>query len=104
MDWAGWAVFGLVAATGLTEVMIAAQVAGRTPLDLPHMLGTITTEDPDRRSRISARCPSVASRWLFTIVRWGRQRTSPDPGNTKRRREPERPNRLSALDVHCGQV
>ena len=48
MDWAGWAVFGLVATTGLTAVMIAAQLAGRTRLDLPLMLGTITTEDPDR--------------------------------------------------------
>ena len=28
MDWAGWAVFGLVATTGLTAVMIAAQLAG----------------------------------------------------------------------------
>ena len=28
--------------------MIAAQLAGRTRLDLPLMLGTITTEDPDR--------------------------------------------------------
>ena len=48
MDWAGWAVFGLVATTGLTVVMIAAQLAGRTRLDLPLMLGTMTTEDPDR--------------------------------------------------------
>jgi uncharacterized membrane protein YagU involved in acid resistance len=48
MDWAGWAVFGLVATTGLTAVMILAQLAGRTRLDLPLMLGTLTTEDPDR--------------------------------------------------------
>lgn len=48
MDWAGWAVFGLVATTGLTVVMIGAQLAGRTRLDLPLMLGTIVTEDPDR--------------------------------------------------------
>jgi hypothetical protein len=48
VDWAGWAVFGLVATTGLTAVMIAAQLAGRTRLDLPLMLGAMTTEDPDR--------------------------------------------------------
>jgi hypothetical protein len=48
VDWAGWAVFGLVATTGLTAAMICAQLAGRTRLDLPLMLGTITTEDPDR--------------------------------------------------------
>jgi hypothetical protein len=48
VDWAGWAVFGLVATTGLTATMIVAQLAGRTRLDLPLMLGTLTSEDPDR--------------------------------------------------------
>jgi hypothetical protein len=48
MDWAGWALFGLVATTALTAVMIAAQLAGLTRLDLPLLLGTIVTEDPDR--------------------------------------------------------
>jgi uncharacterized membrane protein YagU involved in acid resistance len=42
MDWAGWALFGLLATTALTAVMIAAQ------LDLPLVLGTLVTEDPDR--------------------------------------------------------
>jgi hypothetical protein len=48
MDWAGWALFGLVATIALTAVMIAAQLAGLTRLDLPLLLGTIVTEDPDR--------------------------------------------------------
>src|SRR5687768_12932636 len=48
MDWSGWAVFGVAATTGLTAVMIVAQLLGKTRLDLPLMLGTITTEDPDR--------------------------------------------------------
>ena len=48
MDWAGWALFGLVATSALTAVMIAAQLAGLTRLDLPLVLGTIATEDPDR--------------------------------------------------------
>jgi hypothetical protein len=48
MDWAGWALFGLVATTALTAVMIGAQLAGLTRLDLPLLLGTIVTEDPDR--------------------------------------------------------
>ena len=48
MDWAGWALFGLVATTALTVVMIAAQLAGLTRLDLPLLLGTTVTEDPDR--------------------------------------------------------
>jgi hypothetical protein len=48
MDWAGWALFGLVATTALTAVMITAQLAGQTRLDLPLLLGTLVTEDPDR--------------------------------------------------------
>lgn len=48
IDWAGWAVFGLLATTGLTAVMIAAQMAGLTRLDLPLVLGSILTADPDR--------------------------------------------------------
>lgn len=48
MDWFGWALFGLVATTALTAVMIVAQLTGLTRLDLPLLLGTIVTEDPDR--------------------------------------------------------
>jgi hypothetical protein len=39
----------LVATTGLPAVIIAAELAGRTRLDLPLMLGPITTEGPARR-------------------------------------------------------
>lgn len=48
MDWAGWAIFGLVATAVLTAVMIAAQLAGLTRLDLPLLLGTLISDDPDR--------------------------------------------------------
>jgi hypothetical protein len=48
MDWAGWALFGLLATAMLTAVMIAAQLAGWTRLDIPLLLGTIITGDPDR--------------------------------------------------------
>jgi hypothetical protein len=48
MDWAGWALVGLIATAVLTAVMIAAQLAGLSRLDLPLMLGTLVTEDPDR--------------------------------------------------------
>ena len=48
MDWAGWALFGVIATTALTAVMIAAQLAGVTRLDLPLVLGTLVTENPDR--------------------------------------------------------
>jgi len=48
MDWQGWAVFGLLATSVLTAVMIAAQMAGLTRLDLPLVLGTLVTPDPDK--------------------------------------------------------
>jgi hypothetical protein len=48
MDWAGWALFGVVATTALTGVLIAAQMAGLTRLDIPLVLGTLVTDDPDR--------------------------------------------------------
>jgi hypothetical protein len=48
MDWSGWALFGLVATSVLTAVMLTAQLAGLTRLDLPLILGTVVTGDPDR--------------------------------------------------------
>lgn len=48
MDWSGWALFGLVATAVLTSLMIVAQLAGLTRLDLPLVLGAFVTEDPDR--------------------------------------------------------
>ena len=48
MDWSGWALFGLLATAVLSSVMISAQLAGWTRLDLPLLLGTVVTEDPDR--------------------------------------------------------
>jgi hypothetical protein len=48
MDWDGWALFGLIATTALTAILIAAQLAGLTRLDLPLLLGTLVTDDPDR--------------------------------------------------------
>ena len=48
VDWAGWALFGLIATTALTGVLIVAQLAGLTRMDLPLMLGTLAVEDPDK--------------------------------------------------------
>lgn len=48
MDWDGWAIFGLIATSALTMVMIGAQLAGVTRLDIPLMLGTLVVQDPDR--------------------------------------------------------
>lgn len=47
MDWAGWAIFGLLATAVLTSLMITAQLGGLSRLDLPLILGTLVTRDPD---------------------------------------------------------
>ena len=48
MDWAGWALFGLLSTTIMTALMISAQLGGQSRLDLPLILGTVVTRDPDR--------------------------------------------------------
>jgi hypothetical protein len=58
VDWAGWAIFGLLATAALTAIMTGAQLAGRTRLDLPLMLGTMVIPDPDR-----ARVGGSSSTW-----------------------------------------
>ena len=57
MDWSGWALFGLLATTGLTAVMIAAQLGGLSRLDLPLILGTLVkrgrnAHDPAKPSSV----------------------------------------------------
>jgi hypothetical protein len=48
MDWAGWAIFGIAATVTLTGIMVAAQLAGLSRMDLPLILGTMFTDNPDR--------------------------------------------------------
>jgi hypothetical protein len=47
MDWWGWATFGFVATVVLTGIMVAAQLAGLSRMDIPMMLGTLFVESPD---------------------------------------------------------
>jgi hypothetical protein len=54
MDWQGWLTFGFVATAVLTAIMVGAQLARQTRMDLPTMLGTLVTADLDR-----ARVPGI---------------------------------------------
>ena len=54
MDWGGWATFGFGATVALTAILVGAQLAGRTRMDLPMMLGTIFVDDPDRARVVGA--------------------------------------------------
>lgn len=66
MDWSGWAVFGLAATATLTAVLIGAQLAGLTRLDLPVMLGTVVVADPDR-ARVVGFFMHVVNGQLFAL-------------------------------------
>ena len=48
MHWGGWAVYGIAATVTLTAIMVGAQLAGLSRMDIPLMLGTMFTERPDR--------------------------------------------------------
>jgi hypothetical protein len=48
MDWGGWATFGLGATVALTTIMLLAQLMGLSRMDIPMMLGTMFSENPDR--------------------------------------------------------
>lgn len=48
MDWIGWLTFGFVATAVLTAILVGAQLARQTRMDLPTMLGTIVTADLER--------------------------------------------------------
>lgn len=66
MDWTGWAVFGLVATSGLTAVMIAAQLGGLSRIDLPLLLGTLLVDDPDR-ARVAGFVVHLAVGQVFAL-------------------------------------
>jgi hypothetical protein len=48
VDWIGWLTFGFVATAVLTAVLVGAQLAGLTRMDIPALLGTIFVADLDR--------------------------------------------------------
>jgi hypothetical protein len=66
MDWGGWATFGFGATVALTAIMVAAQLAGRTRMDLPMMLGTIFVDDPDR-ARVVGSLVHLVNGQLFAL-------------------------------------
>ncbi|HEX5916166.1 MAG TPA: hypothetical protein VFY54_23935, partial [Rubrobacter sp.] len=45
MDWAGWAIFGFAGTLALTGIMVGAQMAGRSRMSIPLLLGTAFTDD-----------------------------------------------------------
>ena len=54
MDWGGWITFGFAATVALTAILVVAQLAGLTRMDIPMMLGTVFVEDPDRARVVGA--------------------------------------------------
>jgi hypothetical protein len=67
MDWGGWATFGLGATAALTAIMLAAEVAGLSRMDLPMMLGTMFSEVPDR-ARVLGFFVHLVNGQLFALL------------------------------------
>jgi uncharacterized membrane protein YagU involved in acid resistance len=67
MDWTGWATFGLGATVALTGIMVLAQVAGLSRMDIPMMLGTMFFEDPDR-ARVVGFLVHLVNGQLFALL------------------------------------
>ena len=67
MDWAGWATFGFVATVLLTAIMVLAQLAGLSRMDIPMMLGTVFVEEPDR-ARVVGTFVHLVNGQLFAIL------------------------------------
>lgn len=67
MDWVGWATFGFVATVVLTALMVGAQLAGWSRMDIPMMLGTAFTESIDR-SRVVGFFLHLAAGQVFALL------------------------------------
>ena len=67
MNWVGWATFGFGATVALTAIMVMAQLAGLSRMDLPLMLGTIFVGDPDR-ARVVGFLVHLGIGQLFALV------------------------------------
>jgi hypothetical protein len=67
MDWAGWAVFGLIATGLLTAALSLSQLAGWTRMDLPLLLGTMFVSDPDKARGLGF-VVHVANGQVFALV------------------------------------
>jgi len=67
MDWAGWATFGFVATVLLTGIMVLAQLAGLSRMDIPMMLGTVFVEEPDR-ARVVGTFVHLVNGQVFAIL------------------------------------
>ena len=67
MDWSGWATFGLGATIALTAVLVTAQLAGLTRMDIPMMLGTVFVEDPDK-ARIAGFFVHLVNGQIFALM------------------------------------
>jgi hypothetical protein len=80
MNWGGWATFGFGATVALTAILVAAQLAGRTRMDIPMMLGTILVEDPDRARVVGSLMHLVNGHSSLCFTRPGSRCSTTPPG------------------------
>ena len=67
MDWAGWAIFGLVATVVLTAMMVGAQLAGWSRLDMTLLLGSAFVAGVDQ-ARVVGVLLHLAAGYVFALI------------------------------------
>lgn len=67
IDWVGWVTFGFVATVVLTAVMVGAQLAGWSRLDIPLMLGSAFVRPVDR-ARVAGFVLHLAAGQAFALL------------------------------------
>ena len=67
MDWAGWGVFGFAATVVLTALMVGAQLAGWSRMDIPMMLGSAFVDSIDR-ARVVGFFLHLAAGQVFALL------------------------------------
>lgn len=66
MDWSGWVLFGFGSTLALTAVMVGAQLAGVSRMDIPFLLRTMVVEDPDR-ARVAGSALHLVTGQVFAL-------------------------------------
>ncbi len=67
MDWSGWVLFGFIGTIVLTGIIVGAQLAGWTRIDMPLILGSMFTGRVDR-ARVIGIVAHLAMGQVFALL------------------------------------
>lgn len=67
MNWASWLFWGFISTLVLTAILSGSQSLGLTRMNIPYMLGTITTPNRDR-AKIIGVFMHIINGWIFSLI------------------------------------